>query len=580
MPVEIFYSYAHEDEALRDELQKHLSLLKRQGLIGGWHDRMLSAGQEWGSEIDRHVNSADIILLLVSPDFLASDYCYNVEMKTALQRHKQSAAVVIPIILRPVDWSGAPFGHLQALPRDGTPVTSWPNRDEAFKSIAQGIREVVDRDAKRTSDSRNQAQYPTRQRVLDAAMPGKIVKDQTTELQTLIRLPDSHGLKGILQADTDAEPRPEDVVSKEFSVTFPRNLNGELEAFTAHVTLIGPDFKPPRQTKRFIVPPEQDSEVISFLLTPQRTGKLKILVELQWDDAIRGARRLLTECVADASAIAEAPALHLVQIPLNEQDSVAIPLPEGGTTSDRTVGAGPKPSMRRRGPKAAWIGAFGTVVAALIAGVFSWYNNGVSSHPPVDNTPRLRVRVVDQATGVGLPAAKVTADTEKGARVGYTDSEGYLELALPSTDNSIRLMVFLEGYEPAERRVASTVFKDGETVRLVRPASDPPRTRALWERNWRTVNEPRPQMGSSATGSWTTKSLMLQMLRALDLSTAPDLAQKRDQLITLVDQADTNPSDPNYDVRYTPDIRNAENELKRGIRDRAIDYGVTVTVPR
>ena len=101
------------------------------------------------SEIDAHVNSADIILLLVSPDFLASDYCYKVEMETALDRHKQRAAVVIPIILRPVDWSGAPFGHLQALPRDGRPVTSWSNRDEAFTSIAQGIREVVERSIRR-----------------------------------------------------------------------------------------------------------------------------------------------------------------------------------------------------------------------------------------------------------------------------------------------------------------------------------------------------------------------------------------------------------------------------------------------
>jgi len=124
MPVEVFYSYAREDEALRDELEKHLSLLKRQGLIGAWHDRRISAGQNWASEIDAHAESADIILLLVSADFLASDYCINVEMTTALRRHTQGAAVVIPIILRPVDWSGAPFGHLQALPRDGKPVTS------------------------------------------------------------------------------------------------------------------------------------------------------------------------------------------------------------------------------------------------------------------------------------------------------------------------------------------------------------------------------------------------------------------------------------------------------------------------
>ena len=417
-------------------------------------------------------------------------------------------------------------------------------------------------------------------------MPGRIVKGQTTELQTLIRLPDSRGLEGILLADTDAEPRPEDVVSKEFAVTFPRSLNGELEGFTAQVTLIGPDFDPPRQTKRFIVPPEQDSEVVSFLLTPQCTGKLKILVELEWEDAVRGTKRLLTECVADASAIAETPVLHLVRIPLTEQDSAAIPARQGNaTSSNRTVATSRKSSVNTLpakpiGTKARRIGASGLVVVALIFGALS---SGVIPSPWALYTPRLRVRVVDQATGVGLAGAKVTADTEKGSRVGYTDSDGYLELALPSTDNSIRSIVSLDEYEPVERRVASTVVKDGETVRLTRKRTTDPgviaRNQALWEKNWRTVNEPRPHMGSSATGSWTTKT-MLQMLRALDLSTAPDLVQKRDQLILLVDQAETNPKDANYDLRYTPDIRNAENELKRGIRDRAIDHGVSVTIQR
>src|SRR6185436_9134653 len=129
------------------------------------------------------------------------------------------------------------------------------------------------------------------------------------------------GLKGILQADEDADARPEDVVSKPFPVTFPRNLSGALEGLAAEITLIAPDFTPDRQTKRFIVPPDQDSDVISFLMTPQRAGKLKVLVELQWKDAIRGTRRLLTECVADASSVREKPPAHLVQIPVEVQDA-------------------------------------------------------------------------------------------------------------------------------------------------------------------------------------------------------------------------------------------------------------------
>lgn len=499
MAIEVFYSYAHEDEALRVELEKHLSALKRQKLIDGWHDRRISAGQQWADEIDAHVNSADIILLLVSPDFLASDYCYEIEMTTALRRHREQTTVVIPIILRAVDWSGTPFAHLQALPRDGKPVTSWLNRDEAFLEIAQGIREVVSRTSAPRPEVRPEPrapQQPHQQRVLDAAMPGRVIKGQTTELQTLIRLPESQGLKGILQDDADAEPRPEDVVSKAFPVTFPRNLAGELEEFTAQVTLSGPDFTFPTHTKRFVVPPDRDSEVVTFLLIPQRTGKLKVLVELQWQDAVRGTRRLLTECVADAAATAGPPPLHLVQIPLTERESpagAAAPPPPARSPTARK--GQPSPSARGRS-QMAWIGASGTLAAVLIATVF-----------------------------LGLP---------------------------PNDQPNVTL--------PSPSGGAPTSLKDPQVI---------------WEQNWRTINEPRPHMGSS-TGSWTTKALMLDALEALDLSTAPDLARKRDELISLINQADTNPKDPNYDVRYTPQIRAAETELKRAIRNRAIEHGAAV----
>ena len=142
--IEVFYSYSHRDEALRDELENHLALLKRQGVIRDWHDRRITAGSEWSGKIDDYLNSAGVILLLVSADFLASDYCYDLEMKRAMERHERGEAVVIPIILRAVDWHSAPFGKLQALPKDGRPVTSWPNRDEAFTDIARGIRKAIE----------------------------------------------------------------------------------------------------------------------------------------------------------------------------------------------------------------------------------------------------------------------------------------------------------------------------------------------------------------------------------------------------------------------------------------------------
>ncbi len=150
----VFFSYSHKDEELRKKLEVHLTLLKRQGKIRAWSFRQILAGQEWENKIDENLAAADVILLLVSPDFLASDYCWDVEMKRALERHEAGTARVIPIILRSVDWSQAPFAKLQALPRDARAVMSWPNLDEAFHNVAQGLRAAIeDEQSRRASPS-------------------------------------------------------------------------------------------------------------------------------------------------------------------------------------------------------------------------------------------------------------------------------------------------------------------------------------------------------------------------------------------------------------------------------------------
>lgn len=141
--VTIFFCYAHEDEPLLKRLKAQLQPLQRQGVIKTWHDRDISAGAEWEHEINEQLNTAEVILLLVSPDFLASDYCYSKEMQRAIERHERGEACAIPIILRPCDWSVTPLGKLQALPKDGKPVTTWSNRDNAFLDAAQGIRKAV-----------------------------------------------------------------------------------------------------------------------------------------------------------------------------------------------------------------------------------------------------------------------------------------------------------------------------------------------------------------------------------------------------------------------------------------------------
>jgi len=153
-PVLIFYAYARQDESLRDELAKHLALLRRQGLIRDWYDRRIEPGAEWEEDIDHHLRSAQIILPLISPDFIDSDYCYDIEMKRAMERHQRGEARVIPVILRPCDWKNAPFAKLQALPRDAKPVTQWDNQDEAFLSVADGIRMVLDEFAPSRAHSR------------------------------------------------------------------------------------------------------------------------------------------------------------------------------------------------------------------------------------------------------------------------------------------------------------------------------------------------------------------------------------------------------------------------------------------
>jgi len=143
-PFELVYSYAHEDAKLLKKLDDALSLLQREGRITNWSDRKISAGSLWAEEIDERFKKARIILLLVSNSFLASDYCYSVEMKLALERHERKEARVIPVIMRSCDWETAPFGKLQVLPRDGRPVIKWRPQDDAFTDIARGIRRVVE----------------------------------------------------------------------------------------------------------------------------------------------------------------------------------------------------------------------------------------------------------------------------------------------------------------------------------------------------------------------------------------------------------------------------------------------------
>jgi hypothetical protein len=143
-PLKVVYCYAHEDKLLRGQLENHLEALKRSGQIAPWHDREILPGADWAQEISTNLNTAHIILLLISPYFMSSNYCYGIEMQQALERHKDGNAWVIPVIMRPVEWKETPLGVLQALPDEGKPITLWRNRDEAFQDVVQGIRKIVE----------------------------------------------------------------------------------------------------------------------------------------------------------------------------------------------------------------------------------------------------------------------------------------------------------------------------------------------------------------------------------------------------------------------------------------------------
>jgi hypothetical protein len=151
--IKVFFSYSHNNETERNELEKHLAVLKRQGLIETWYDRRILAGSEQDNVIDQNLVESNLVLLLVSPDFLASDYCYSKEMQKALDMRREGASWVIPIILEHCDWKNTPLKGLLACPRDGKPISDYPNPNKAFSDIAQEIRRVIGEISEKQSET-------------------------------------------------------------------------------------------------------------------------------------------------------------------------------------------------------------------------------------------------------------------------------------------------------------------------------------------------------------------------------------------------------------------------------------------
>ncbi len=225
MAFKVFFSYAHKDELLLDRLKEHLAPLKNQGLIdGGWHDREIDAGAEWEPEIIRHLETADIILLLVSAAFMNSDYCYGKELRRAIRRHERKEARVIPIILSPVDWQIPPLDKLQALPTDGKPVTGagWHSVDDALLNVVKGIRASI-RNLQKQQRSSSQYQYQC----------GYII-NQMNQGQS--------ALAALRQCDSELATFVEWMISNSPPPLQPQNVNGNaaaLEALLMEISAVG-----------------------------------------------------------------------------------------------------------------------------------------------------------------------------------------------------------------------------------------------------------------------------------------------------------------------------------------------------
>lgn len=142
-PLRVFVSYCHQDELYLGELEKHLTTLKRENLISTWHDRKIVPGQEWEKAIDGALQDSDVYVFLVSPDFVASEYCIEKEVSVALSKHNTGQAIVIPIVVRPVDWLSTPLGKIQALPKDANPISVWGDKDQAWLEVVRGIRLAI-----------------------------------------------------------------------------------------------------------------------------------------------------------------------------------------------------------------------------------------------------------------------------------------------------------------------------------------------------------------------------------------------------------------------------------------------------
>ena len=364
-PLRIFYSYAREDGDLQEEVKKHLRLLEREGLIRGWDDRLIGAGTEWEGRILDELEAADVILLLVSADFIASDYIWDVEMRRALVRHRAKEALVVPVILRPCSWQTAPFAALQCLPSNAQPVVLWDPRDRGLRDVAEGLRAALEGRAL-AARPRAPATSVRHARVLDAAVGSVVPVGRSSEVVALVRTVGSGGLRAILEVDESYSPRPGDVRERPLELTFDPAPSGELRPATVVLRLESRDFDPPVQEKTIEVPPASDSRTCVFLVTARTAGPLVLTLELLRDGVTVVQQLLRTEGRAEVDR--RRSPLYLVA-----SARLEAPSPRKAATSARVL---------------PWVGS--TAAAMLVAaavGTSVFRQAGGDAPPPLITAP-------------------------------------------------------------------------------------------------------------------------------------------------------------------------------------------------
>jgi formylglycine-generating enzyme required for sulfatase activity len=283
-PVTLFYSYSHADEALRNELADHLVPLERAGLIEVWHDREMLPGDTVDDEIARKLQAVDIVLALISPSFIKSSYCYDIEFKNAIERHRRGEARVVPVVLRPCQWQLTPLKDLLALPTDGKAVTTWPNRDDAFNDVARGLArlaQTMQRTVVGPSPAVPQGPAPTRRREPQPPPAAPVVQIGADPR----RLPDLAVFK-----DVDAPWCPEMVVipAGEFLMGSPEDEEGhETEEGPQHRVIIGYRFALGRYAVTFEEFDHFCDETKQYKPHDQYWGRdRRPVVNVSWQDSI------------------------------------------------------------------------------------------------------------------------------------------------------------------------------------------------------------------------------------------------------------------------------------------------------